>query len=245
MRAGPPPRLPPTSAQRALQVRGHACSAHSPQPSSTRPPRANHPSPGAVSPRNIRPDPIRKAFRAARCGSSRRMASWWARVHASVDSSSWPVKYAASPSFSRSSRPSGVAASAVANCAYASPHERWAKDARACSSTPILLTAPVWCAPATTCPRSRRNGRRSGGRRPSSRWISLRRSAAGARAGVGLVHASGDDQAGPGGEPRPKRRIRAEPLLGNPWEPGVRGVRRVAYVRHCAGWLADRALGSS
>ena len=166
-----PSASPPHICAKAFQVRGHACSAHSPQPSSTRPPRANHPSPGAVSPRNIRPDPIRKAFRAARCGSSRRMASWWARVHASVDSSSWPVKYAASASFSRSSRSSGVAASAVANCAYASPHERWAKDARACSSTPILITGPVWCVPVTICSGSRGNGRLSGWRHPSSRWL--------------------------------------------------------------------------
>ena len=65
-----PSGSPPHICAKAFQVSSHACSGHSPQPSSTRPPRANHPIAGAVSPRNIRPDPISTAFRAARRGSS-------------------------------------------------------------------------------------------------------------------------------------------------------------------------------
>jgi hypothetical protein len=61
-----PAGSPPHICAYAFQVRSHACSAHSSQPSSTRPTRVNHPIAGAISPRNIRSDPIRSAFRAAR-----------------------------------------------------------------------------------------------------------------------------------------------------------------------------------
>ena len=71
-----PSGSPPHICAKASQVSSHARSAQSPQPSSTRAPRANHPSAGAVSPRNIRPDPIATALRAARRGSPRWMASW-------------------------------------------------------------------------------------------------------------------------------------------------------------------------
>ena len=113
----------------------------------------------------------RSGRRSGRLAADRRdrIASWWARVHASVDSSSCPVRYAASASFSRSSRSSGVAASAAANCAYASPHERRAKDARACSSTPIVITGPVWRRDAQLAAIEREPGQagrhRAGGRR--------------------------------------------------------------------------------
>jgi hypothetical protein len=62
---------------------------------------ANHLSPGAISPLNIKPDPIRTVLQAARYGSSRRMASRCRRLHTSVDSSSLPVEYTASASCSR------------------------------------------------------------------------------------------------------------------------------------------------
>jgi hypothetical protein len=66
-----PSGSPPHIRAMACQMRSHARSGHWPQPSSTRPPRANQPIAGAVSPRNIRPDPTRPARRGgARIGAS-------------------------------------------------------------------------------------------------------------------------------------------------------------------------------
>jgi hypothetical protein len=60
-----PSGSPPHIRAMACQMRSHARSGHWPQPSSTRPPRANQPIAGAVSPRNIRPDPTSTAWRGA------------------------------------------------------------------------------------------------------------------------------------------------------------------------------------
>ena len=70
MLAGPA-ASPPTSAK-AFQVRGQACSAHSPEPSSTRPPARTIPAP-VRSPRNI--DPTRSGRRSGRHAADRR-AGW-------------------------------------------------------------------------------------------------------------------------------------------------------------------------
>ena len=115
-RAAPPPGLRPTSARRRSR-----CAA-TPVLRTRRSLRARvhraRTIPSRVRSRRGTSDPTRSEPRSWRRAADRprSMASRCARVHASVDSSSWPVKYAASASFSRSSRSSGVAASAVANC---------------------------------------------------------------------------------------------------------------------------------
>jgi hypothetical protein len=101
--------------------------------------------PSAVWPRNIKPDPISNAFRAARRD---RCLPGWLRgepaVQGSVDSSSRQDKYAASANLSRITQIGRRSGIRRRNCLQALLLEHWAKDARACSG--IAAARPGWYA---------------------------------------------------------------------------------------------------
>ena len=141
-----PSGSPPHICAKAFQVRSHACSATLAaafeHPATAREP--THRRCGLASEHQTRPDQHGVAGRRA----AGRRDGWLRGERASTRA--WiPRHVRSSTRRARASRDrrdrAASAASAVANRAYASPHERSANDALACaSSTSTVLMASVW-----------------------------------------------------------------------------------------------------